>query len=441
ALAILSVLGIYLLVLGLWHSVVAGVVAAAVFTSFKMYAHEALVGPDGHTPGVVFLIFAMWLTVRRRWYWAGFAAALAFFSWQPLFPYPAIVLLCAVAWSPGHRWRAAIRNIAGGMTPFVILIVYYAAEGYPGKLFEGTFLFPVRGTYRVPVAFGSRLHWIFRDIPRSYGSSATLLWIGLALLLIEAVWTVASAGSEWRAAVISPIILLVTLSLVAQVGYVLYDYIGWTHAFPLLPYGAIGFGAGTVRLLQWVSRPSDARLVTSAALLAGAAALTGFYAVSYYQPTRDTALLAQKAAACAIQRSLPQGTTLWSIDNPNPLVLLHRRNPDNYPYVGGGLATWRVKHTRHGFAGWTAQIRATASIVAFQYWRERIPIRARLEHWLTNHGYRKGYIGQWKVYVTHAAYIRMKSHSIRLTHKQQGWPLKTTGGIFRVTSCTKAVAE
>jgi hypothetical protein len=439
-LSILSALGIYLLVLELWHSAVAGVVAAAVFTSFKMYGNEALSGPDGHTPGIVFIIFAMWLTVRRQWYWAGFAASLAFFSWQPLFPYPLIVLLCAAAWSPGQRLRAAGWSIAGGATPLVLLFVYYAAEGYPRKFFEGTFLFPLRGVYRARAGFGERLHSIFSSIPRWYGSSALLLWIGLSLLLVMAVWTVVSAGSDRREAAISPIVLLLVLSLVTQVAYVLYDYIGWPHVFPLLPYAAAGFGAAVAHLLHRLSWRPRAGRVATAALLAAVTALTAFYAVSYYQPSNDTLLLGQKASSCALERSLPPGKTIWSIDNPIPLVLLHRRNPDNYPYVGSGLAKWKVKHTRGGFAGWTSQIGASAAIVAFQYWSEHIPIRARLEHWLRSHGYHRGYIGQWNVYLTDAARARMAAASITLTRNEHVRPLMTTGATFRTTDCTGVAA-
>ena len=46
-----SALGVYLLVLHLWDSVVAALVAVAVFASFRSYAYFAAAGPDGHTPG------------------------------------------------------------------------------------------------------------------------------------------------------------------------------------------------------------------------------------------------------------------------------------------------------------------------------------------------------------------------------------------------------
>ncbi|MGH8859706.1 MAG: hypothetical protein ACRDVG_00465 [Jatrophihabitantaceae bacterium] len=438
AMSILAVLGIYLLVLEMWHSAIAGVVAAAVFTSFKMFAYDALGGPDGHTPGIVFVIFALWLTVRRSWYWAGVAASLAFFSWQPLFFYPVIAFVCAIVWSPERRRRAAGWSLAGLATPFVVLIVYYAAEGYIYNLFEGTFIFPLVGGYRPPVGFGDRLDWIFSNIPASYGSSAVLLWIGLLLLLAVAVWTVVSASENRRAALTGPIVLLLLVSLLVQVAYVLYDYIGWTHAFPLLPYAAVGFGGAVALLLQKVPSP-QARRATTATLVAAVTALTVVCSIQYYQPSDDSNLRGELASACALQRSLAPRTTLWVIDQPTPLVLLHRRNPDNYAFVGGGLAEWRVKHVRGGFAGWVLQIKARASIVVLDSWRETIPIKQQLEYWLTAHYYR-GFIGRWPVWVSRTARATMAAHSIRLTHERHDWPLKTAGGTFRRTSCPRAPA-
>jgi hypothetical protein len=434
-LSILAVLGIYLLVLELWHSVLAGVAAAATFASFKMFAWDAFHGPDGHTPGIVFFIFALWLTVRRQWYWAGCAASLAFFSWQPLVAYPLMVVVCAAAWSPGRRLAATAWSVAGVATPLVLLTGYYAAEGYVGKLFEGTFLFPVEGTYRPAISFGQRLHGIFHGISRAYGLSAILLAVGIVVLVAEAVVRLVRAGAERRAAALSPIVLLLIGSFVLQVAYVLYDYIGWTHAFPLLPYGAVGIGAGAARLLRWSGWRERARRASATGLVAAVIGLTAACAVGYYQPSDSTKLHSQQASSCALQRSLPPGTALWSIDNPLPLVLLHRVNPDNFAYVGSGLAEWKVKHTRGGFAGWMRQIEERASIVALQYWREHIPLRQEMRIWLRTHGYRFGYIGQWAVYATVAARAELAANSIELTRESHPWPVTTAGGRLFDTKC------
>lgn len=439
ALAILSVLGLYLLVLELWHSVIAAVVASAVFVWFRCYAHQALIGPEGHEPGIVFLIFALWLSVRRQWFLAGIAASLAFTSWQPLFAYPVFVAICAVVWSAGHRLRSLGWALAGIATPFVALIVYYAAEGYPRSLFEGLFLFPITGVRRPPYHFGWHLMFIFRNIANSYMSSSVFLWIGLVLLLFAAGWTVVSARSERRKALLSPLVLLIVGTFVLQVAYVVYDYIGWTHAFPLLPYAAIGFGAVTALSLERLAQPR-ARRITVAALSAAVAVGSIIYAVVYYEPTDPTPLRSEQATACAIKQTMVPHTPLWALGNPIPLVLLHIPNPDNYPYEGSGLDVWRVEHTAGGFHGWVHQIKASgASVVVEDAWRG--PYRARMRRWLSGHGYHDhGYIGAYRVYLTRAALRRMRAHSIVLTRDRGLWPTLTHGDTYRVTHCTGIAA-
>ncbi|HEY2298093.1 MAG TPA: hypothetical protein VGH43_10220 [Jatrophihabitans sp.] len=432
ALAILGVLGVYLLVVELWQSVVGGLVAAAVFVTFSRFAHQALAGPDGHSPGTVFLIFALWLTARKNWYLGGVAAGLAFVSWQPLFPYVPISLLCAVAWSPGRRRHAAAWNLAGAATPVILLMGYYAAEGHLGKLFEGLFVFPLTGTRRAPLSFGARLQFMFRNVAGSYGAGAVLLWIGLALVLAAAVWIV--VRSQWRAALLHPLVLLVGLSLVTQLAYMAYDYIGWTHAFPVLPYAAAGFGMAGAKLLHRLSGVR-AQQAATAGLLIGVTALVTTCAVLYYQPSDDEPLRSEQASACAIAGALVPGTPLWTLGDPVPLVLLHRSNPDNYPYLGSGEDVWKVKHTRGGFDGWTDQIAASgATVIVMDTWRG--PYRGPMHDWLVTHGYQLGYIGPFRVYVTRAARVQMGVESIpRARHKEQ-WPLTTTGGTFRDTGCT-----
>lgn len=440
AIAVLGVLGVYLLVLGLWHSVTAAVLAAVVFASFKNFAFNAMTATDGHMPGIVFLIFAMWLTARRNWYLAGFAAALAFLTWQPLVVYPLVTLVCALAWSPGRRMRTAARSLAGMATPFGVLLIYYAAEGYVKNLFLGLFVYPLTGVQRPPTTVGHRLHGFVTGIANLYEKAAILFWVGLALMVLEAVWTVIRARTQWRSALLSPIVLLVLLSFVLDSAYVLYDYIGYPHTWPILPYASVGIGAGVAGLLHRLPRLQFRRVAT-AVLLVAAAALAVTCGVVYSRPLpSDGQLRSQQAGACALKRSLVPGTPLWVIDDPVPLVLLHRRNPDNFPYVGGGLDIWKVDRLRGGFAGWTRQIQSSrASIVIVDAWLQG-EYKWPITHWLVTHGYRRGFIGPWQVFVTWQARRHMRGRGIAFSHRRQVWPQKRDGDIFTVTHCTNVAA-
>lgn len=431
ALAILGVLGVFLLVRALFDSVLAAVFAAVSFTAFRSFAFNAVAGPEGHQPGIVFFIFALWLTVRRRWYLAGIAAALSFLTWQPLFIFPIAVAVCAVAWSPGRRWRALATALAGVATPSLALVIYYSWGGHLRALWDGLVWFPLTGVVRRPMSLVHRLRFFYHDVGHIYGRGAILVWLGLALLLFAAVWTVATARDR-REALLHPLVLLMAGTLVVQLGYVAYDYIGYPHSFPMLPYAATGLGWGAARVLAWTASVRWVRpAVAAATVLIALASL-----IRYSRPdARIANLTAEQAGACALQDALPPGTPLWTIDNPGPLVLLHRRQPDNFPYVGGGLDVWKVAHTPGGFRGWTHEIAASgASVVVLESWLGG-QYQPLLRSWLFHHGYRRGHIGEWDVYVNAAARAQMAAHSLKLTQHRQIWPLTTTGGRYTVTHC------
>jgi hypothetical protein len=431
ALAVAGVLGVYLLVLELARSVLAAVVAAVVFTAFRSYAFNALVGPEGHLPGIVFLTFALWLTVRRKWFLAGIAAAMAFLTWQPLFAYPIVGLVCAIAWSPGRRRRAAALNLAGLATPTAALIGYFAWDGHLRALVDGLIVFPLTGVVRKPNTPLGRLRSFAGSVTHLYGPVAILFWLGLLVIAVLAIRAVLASR---RDCVRDPFLLLLASTLVLQLGYVCYDYIGFPHTYPLLPYAAAGIGVGVARTL---ARLTSVRLRWARrAVVVGMTVLAIGSLIVYSRPSpRYANLAAQQAGACAVQQSLAPGTPLWVIDDPGPLVLLRRRQPDNYPYVGSGLDTWKVDHTFGGFAGWTREIvRSRASIVVLQSWlhgRYKLP----MTRWLVAHGYRPGHIGVWRVFVTRAAQTQMAAHSIALSRRRQIWPLLAGGGRYTVTHC------
>lgn len=439
ALAVVGVLGIFLLVLELTRSIIAGVVGAVVFMAFRTFAFYAWVGPEGHMPAIVFMIFALWLTVRRNWYLAGVAASLAFLTWQPMFAYPVIALVCALVWSPGRRIRAGAWNVAGGATPFLVLVVYYAIDGHLKQFFDGLFVYPLTGVVRPPDTVGRRLAFFWRDISNIYQLAAILYWVGLALVVAAAVLTVVRNRDGWRSALLRPMVLLFAVTLLFNLAYVMYDYIGYPHSWPMLPYVSVGFGVAIGALVARI--PAERVRWATASLTAAAAALAVVCAVDYSsQPPPTYDLHAQEAASCAIKRSLVPGTPLWSTDLPNPLVLLHRRQPDDFPYVGGGLDVWKVDHTKGGFEGWMNQItESRASIVIVDGW-----VSGKYKHpmfeWLFEHGYKRGYIGPWRVFVTKDARERMTALSLELSPEPGTYPLTTHGGEFTRTHCTKRMA-
>lgn len=433
--AVVGVVGIYLLVLELTRSITAGAAAAVTFLAFRNYAYNALVGTDGHMPGIVFMIFALWLTARKSWYWAGFAAALAFLTWQPLFVYPAIVLLCALLWSPVSRLRSALLTVAGAATPFLALVIYYLASGYLSNLFDGLVFYPLTGVQRPPKTLGHRLHFFATDIKNLYADAAILFWAGLILIVVLAVWQLIGARSRSRSALDSPVIVLLLPTMIFQLLYVCYDYIGYPHSWPLIPYAACGIGLGVAAVLH--ALPTVAvRRGFATVLSLGMVIVVVVCAVQYSKKIwTGGRLRVEQAGACGLERSLAPGTPLWTIDDPVPLVLLHRRQPDNYPYVGGGLDIWKVNHTTDGFAGWMRQLTdSRASIVVYDTWVSG-KYKKPIADWLRAHGFRHGFIGVYQVYVNRAARTHMRRVGLKLASRRIDYPVRTDGTQFRNTRC------
>lgn len=433
----LSVLAVYLITHRLVDSIPAALVAATVFASFEGYAQDAFAGPNGHTPGIVFAIFGVWLTLRRNWIWAGVAGSLAFLTWQPLATYALVTLLCAALWDTENRRQAVVRAVIGSLLPIVVVAAYYAILGQLHAFIVGVFIFPLTGVVRTPMSLSQRISHMYHDVLGYYGFSGVLLWIGFVLFVVVAAVSVTLAvRKDGRRAFISPMFLLVIVGFLAQFLYALYDYQGYSHAFPFMLYSALGFalpiGYGLKALAGNARRVVDGLLIGLAAVVAIA------FAVDYHHSYgRISPLRAQEASACAIQESLVPGTPLWSLGNPLPLVLLHRRNPDNYPYLGSGIDYWRINHTPGGFDAWTSAIlRSRASILVVDVWHS--PVRLRMEAFLTAHGFVRGNIGPWQVFATKAAQQRARRMGIRMPAKGHFLPTTFTGKPFTRAGCSRA---
>ncbi len=437
ACAVLSVLAMYLLVARLWNSVLGGVAAAVVFASFQGYARDALAGPDAKTPGILFLIVAMWLTVRRQWFWAAFAGSLAFLVWQPFAIYPVVAIVGAVVQSRGRRLRALGLAAAGAAVPLVATLGYFVSAGAFGKFFESAFAFPLRGVHRPDETIRHRVHRLVGVVDHFYKFSATLFWIGLLLLAVIAVMVVAGARSDLSAALRDPFLLIVVVTFLVQAAYASLDFQSYPDVFPLLPYPAIGFGAATALALRRLTQPNLLRAATAVVLVA-ATVLTAL-SWSWFGNSRanDNGLVAEQATACAIKALLIPGTSLYSLGNPVPLVLTDRRNPDRYLYLGSGVDRWKVKHTKGGFAGWTAQVQASRpSVIVIDDWLGKW--RTPMMDWLISKGYRGGHLGPWRVLLSPEAHVRARGEGLRLTRAATKWPLTTAGTNYTDDNCGKS---
>lgn len=426
----LTVLAIYLLAHRLWHSVVAGIVAAVVFASFNGFAQDALSGPDAKTPGILAAVLAMWLTASRRWLWAGLVGSLALLVWQPLAIYLPVSVLTALLWAPaGRRWTSAARVVVGGAIPLVAVSVYFAAAGVWDRFIESAFTFPATAKTRSHASEIQHLQRIDYVIHHYYHFSGWLLEAGLVALVILVVALLVRHIRQLGTALRRPLIIVVALTFAVQAGFAAIDFQGYQDVFPLLAYGALGIGGVVGVLLHALDRSRASRAV-AAVFLVGVTVLAVF-SWSWFgsAPYAKSAhgLRRQRANACAIERMLIPGHPLYALGDPVHLVLTHQRNPDRYVYLGAGVDTWKMKHTPGGFEGWGRQILATHPSVISVGGGWHRPIRHRMESWIRQHGYQPGYVGGWHVFTSAAARAQARHAGVRITRKPTKYAVDSHG--------------
>lgn len=435
--AVLTAVAVYLLVRELSRSVVSGLVSASVFIAWMPFARDALPGPDAKTPGILFLVVAMWLGVRRHWFLTGVFGMLAFLVWQPLVIYPAVALLGAGLCMPaGERMRAVVRAAAGAATPLALVTIYFIVTGAFGKFVEAAFRFPLEGVRRGKETVSTRVHhivWVVHQYCGGHG--AVLFWIGLAAVIAAAAYSVVTHSDGWRRGLVHPVVLFVVLTMLFELGYAAYDFQSYPDLYPLLPYPAIGIGLAVGHVLRVAERRRSLWIAATAVLAAAAVSLF-LYSWTEFASSKaahNDALREQRATGCAIDRFVVPGTTLYALGDPTPLVMTHRKNPDRFIYLGSGVVQWKVDHTKGGFAGWEEQIRRShASVVVVRGWGGGY--RRAIGDFLVLH-YTPGYVGPWRVFVSDDARARMTEADLALTKAPTKWPHTAEGTRFTRQRC------
>jgi hypothetical protein len=433
--ALLMVLALYVLALRLWHSVAGAVVAAVVFACFNLIASDALGGPDAKAPGILAAILTMWLVIERRWYWAAFAGSVAFLSWQPLVVYPVMVGVIVLAESiKARKWRPFANTVAGAVTPFIVVTIYFAATHGLGHFFQSAFEFPATGIVRPAYHFNSHMQHIFHMVAAGYGFSGTLLYAGDVILLGLVIAHLIRHRHDLRGAIRNPLVCMVLVTMLAELGYAIYDFEGPPDVYPFLAYPPLGF-AGLTALVVRSCASTTLRRATTAAALVAVAVLAGFSCVWFTDsPLHGDGLRAQQADACAVDRILGREPGLYSLGDPIPLVLTRRVNPDRFIYLGESVDLWKIAHTPGGFTGWTQQIQADdPSVLIVQQWRNLY--EAQMKAWITANGYHSLYTGEWHLFMRPATMRLARQRGVELTPAPTAYATGLTGRELPATGC------
>jgi hypothetical protein len=382
--ACLTVLAVFVLAAWLFASPLGGLASAVVLASFQGFALDAAGGPDAKTPGILFAVAAMALLVKRRYFWAGLAGALAFLVWQPLLIYAALAVLVAALTSPaGERARGSGAALLGAAIPVVATAVYFLAKRALGDFVDAAFVFPATDLKRTPESWTERFFRIGDVVEDDYGRTGRLFWIGLALLALLILVGVARRRRDFLALVgEDPLLHVVLASFIPVAAYSIYDFQGYPDLYPGLPYAALGFG-GAIASLRLVESDSLRRVAVTAALVA-LAGLVAFAAHTFsaVDARRNRALDLQLDIDRRVGELLRAGETLEALGNSRPLVLLQRRSPDPYIYLSSGVDSWAADHLG-GLSGWVDRLRAAhpAAITVGGPWHDSysLGIERRLE--------------------------------------------------------------
>jgi hypothetical protein len=383
-LACLTVAAVYLLATSLFGSALVGLVSAAVFASFKAFAFGALTGPQAKQAAIFFAVLSMAFVVRRHYFWGAFAGSLAFLAWQPLAAYPLVAIaVAALTAGAGQRWKRAGRATAGAAIPLAVVAVYFWVEGALDDLVRAAFIFPATYLQRADESIVERLRHIASVVDEHYDGGEVLFWGGLVLLLGVFALRLARRRSHLRElALDDPFVNVVVVSLFPIAAFSASDFQGAPDLYPLLPYAAIGIGAGFHVALTRLET-SGLRRVGAAVAIAAPVTLVATSWISYSaEVPEERALVRQRADAAKVEQLLSGDETLYALGSPRPLVFTRRRNPSPYIILIGGIDAWRVDHTRGGFDGWTDHIRADDPDIIVKGGPWRSPYAQRMTAWL-----------------------------------------------------------
>ena len=413
AFSCLTVLAVYVLCLWLWRPVVAALVGAIVFATFRGFAMDALAGPNAKTPGIAFGVMSMALVVRQRWFSAALLGSVAFLVWQPLGIYAAVTVLSAALVPPaGERRRAIGQAVAGAAVPIAVLTAYLAIVGALGRMLDAAFVFPATGVKRGPETVVQRLDHIASVIRLGYLHTWQLFWLGTVLLLIVVTVHLVAGRGPNRERLGSPLVAAVLVSMAALWAFSAKDFQGYPDLYPLLPYAALGFAGATSLVVTHLSVPVLRTVATAGALACVLALSLLSFGWLGQDKAADGGLAAQRDSACALNRLLEPGESLVSLGDPTVFVLTHRRSPTRYIYLNSGVGGWEFARTKGGYLGWRRQLLASQpSAIALHGWKSKAARRTAA--WL-HQVYDPAYLGGLRVYLAPGVRARAQRLGIRL---------------------------
>jgi hypothetical protein len=386
-LSALAVAVVFLLTSEALRSPWPGLIAAASFLTYWGFGLVAASGPEPKTPMVLFQALALWLTARRRWFWAGLAGSLAFLVWQPMAVLVAATMF--LGWRLA-RARGLVAAALGGALPVVATLVYYAAHGALYELVDGLVLFNLSGMENERTLV-ENLKSLLATSAYAFKTAGVTIPLGGAAVVLLIARCLRERGAGWAADPAAPVLL----TFPAPVLWSVLDFQGFPDFFCFLPYTALGFGWLLAGGLEHGGVGVGGRLLV-------VLALAGSAAVGYRLFAPDK-LGAQRAATSALVEHHGEDARFLAVGAPHVMVLLERESSTPYLYMMRGIQNHVEAHVEGGFDGWLRELSEYDAdvVVTTDYARREMgPYGERFGAWLEER-YARGerYWGNCVVYV------------------------------------------
>jgi hypothetical protein len=327
----------------------AGLVAPAVFLTFKDFLDLATNGPREKTAMVLFLEAALILGLRRRWFGSGVLVAMATLTWQPVLAPAVAAVAVMVALGSAPRLRAAALFGIGGVLATSVAAAYFLAEHALRVAVWGFVLVNVGYTDQPSVWGDFATTWRF--LVTGYGGSLAPVLVGIPLLVglgFDTLRRVAH-GDETALSRDHAVLAVAAGGLVAT-AWTSYAINGAPDLFVMLPFAALGVAGAVV---AWTERlEATAARATVASLVAAAIVAAGVVSVA----TRDTRLQLERQDVAAVMAAAPPGATVLSVNAPEVLVILQRRAPEPWQLENSAMGPFLDDHLPGGLTAYAARI-------------------------------------------------------------------------------------
>jgi len=385
---------IYLTARDAFRSRLAGCAAAATLLGFHVMARLSTSGPESKLLMVTGLCVTLLLLVRRRWLLAGVATALVTLTWQPAFfslaPAAAVVLLIGGG-SLRDRASAAARYGVGGLLTLGVTVGGFALAGATQAFVEG--FWAANAGYTTQPGIVDRPMLVWNGLERAFGWGVWLIPAGsLAMLAlgVSGVWLRRTAPR--RAADQA----LLAVSTLGGLVWSAFSFNKSPDSVLLLPGAVLGLGGMVGLLAHWVRRtssPYPRRVLVGAT--AGWVAFSIVTGLLFTVSVRSTALDGQQAASDALYDNLPEDSTTFTVEVPQPLALSRRKSISRYVLFAGGMVDYIEAQTPGGMTGYLDGLIAAAPDVVLLPIDGRYRLVARL---MTDYG-RVGFGPAWRVFL------------------------------------------